>query len=81
MRVGITPYGSKSFVGNIPPSPERTKEIDKRLNEMVKNAHRPHTLTEIAKFCGMSKQAVYQIELRAIKKARKKLIEIYEEWK
>ncbi len=38
---------------------------------MVENMTHPHTCAEIAEYCLMSKQAVYQIEKRAMKKIAK----------
>ena len=65
-------YGYASFAGNIPTNPKRTEEINQRLRDLVKIATRPMTFAEIAEYCGMSKQAVYQIEKSAFMKIRKK---------
>ena len=50
-------------------SAEREQKIDKKLNSLVaKQGHKEHTCDEIASYCGMSKQAVHQIQGRALRK-------------
>lgn len=71
---------NKSYAGNIPYSQQRTDKINARLVEMVENMTHPYTQAEIAEHCAMSKQAVYQIELKAKKKMYQGLKDIYKEW-
>lgn len=60
---------NNSFLGNVPRSAKRTEGIDEKLNEMVeKLGHIENSLAEIAEYCGMSKQAVHQIQNRALRK-------------
>ena len=43
--------------------------VDSKLKELVdKQGHREHTCAEIAEYCGMTKQAVHQIQGRALRK-------------
>lgn len=72
--------GYKSYAGNIPFNQERTDKINAKLKEMVENMTHPYTHSEIAEYCLLSKQAVYQIELKAKKKMRQGLKDIYKEW-
>jgi hypothetical protein len=71
---------NKSYAGNIAHSQKRTDAINKKLSEMVENMTHPYTQSEIAEYCLMSKQAVYQIELKAKKKMYQGLKDIYKEW-
>ena len=72
---------NNSFAGNIPFNRKRTDAINKKLSEMVEDMTHPYTQAEIAEYCLMSKQAVYQIELSAKKKLREGLWDVYKEWK
>lgn len=71
---------NNSFAGNIPASNLRTEDIDEKLCVMVDNqGHREHTCAEIAEYCGMSKQAVHQIQQRALRKIANKHSELKDE--
>lgn len=70
-----------SYAGNIPYSQERTDAINEKLKQMVEEMTHPHTCAEIAEYCIMSKQAVYQIEKRAMRKIAKYHPELREELK
>ena len=59
---------NRSYAGNVKKTGARTKKINGKLKEMVENMTHPHTCAEIAEYCLMSKQAVYQIEKSAMKK-------------
>ena len=51
--------------------PERSKEIDRRLVILVKKFDGdPMSLGQIAKACGVSKAAIQQIEMKAMKRLR-----------
>jgi hypothetical protein len=71
---------NKSYAGNVPYNQQRTDNINARLVEMVENMTHPYTQAEIAEYCLMSKQAVYQIELKAKKKMYQGLKDIYKEF-
>ena len=47
---------------------------------MVENMTHAYSQAEIAEYCLMSKQNVYQIELNAKKKMYQGLKDIYKEW-
>ena len=65
-------YGYSSFAGNLKYTDVRTKEINRKLQAMVDEGAGPLSLAEIAERCGMSKQAVHQIEQSALRKIRNK---------
>ena len=71
---------NKSYAGNIPYNKNRTDKINAKLEEMVENMTHSYTHSEIAEYCLMSKQAVYQIELKAKRKMRLGLWDVYKEW-
>jgi len=71
---------NKSYAGNIGHSQKRTDAINKKLSEMVENMTHAYSQAEIAEYCLMSKQNVYQIELNAKKKMYQGLKDIYKEW-
>lgn len=71
MKKGKKGKENRSFAGNLGSSHKRTKEINSKLREMVSKMTHPHTCSEIAEYCLMSKQAVYQIEKSAMKKIAK----------
>lgn len=76
---GIAGKENRSFAGNIPYTQARTDTINKKLRQMVNEMTHPHTCSEIAEYCVMSKQAVYQIEKRAMRKIAKYHPELKEE--
>lgn len=69
----------KSFVGDIPYSNRRHDEINQKLRELVEITEGTLTQIEIAEYCGMSKQAVYQIEKSACRKIARKYPELKQE--
>lgn len=69
----------KSFVGDIPSSNKRHNDINEKLRELAEKTDGTLTQIEIAEYCGMSKQAVYQIEKSACRKIAKKFPELKEE--
>ena len=71
---------NKSYAGNIGSSQKRTDAINKKLSEMVEDMTHSYSQAEIAEYCSMSKQNVYQIELSAKKKMYQGLKDIYKEW-
>lgn len=71
MKKGKRGKENRSYAGNVKKTGVRTKKINSKLKEMVENMTHPHTCAEIAEYCLMSKQAVYQIEKRAMKKIAK----------
>lgn len=71
--------GYRSYVGDVPASPGRTKEIDEKLAELAAKTEGTLSFSEIAEYCGMSKQAVYQIEKKALRKIAVKYPELREE--
>tara|TARA_S200000501_G_C20401481_1_gene559421 strand:+ start:80 stop:328 length:249 start_codon:yes stop_codon:yes gene_type:complete len=73
------PSENRSYVGNIPTSAKRHEQINNRLKEMVAISTAPQTQAEIAEFCGMSKQMVYQIEKKALRKIAKKFPDLLQE--
>ncbi len=66
-----TYHNYKSYAPNEPPSQKRTEKIDAILREAVELGMGPLTSDAIARMCGMSKQNVFQIEKRAIRKLRR----------
>lgn len=70
---------NKSYAGDVPRSKARTDAINKRLAKMVDEMTHPYTCAEIAEFCLLSKQAVYQIEKKAFRKIANKYPELKEE--
>jgi len=55
--------------------------VDTKLNEMVETrGHNEHTLDEIAEYCGLSKQAVHQIQNRALRKLANEHWDLRKEW-
>lgn len=71
---------NKSYAGNVKKTGARTKKINDKLKEMVESMTHSYTHSEIAEYCLMSKQAVYQIELKAKRKMRLGLWDVYKEW-
>lgn len=71
--------GYKSYAGNVPKTADRTKQIDERLAELAAKTEGTLSFSEIAEYCGMSKQAVYQIEKGALRKIAVKYPELREE--
>ena len=65
-----TYHNYKSYAPNEPATHERTAKIDAILREAVEIGMGPLTSDAIARMCGMSKQNVFQIEQRAIRKLR-----------
>jgi len=65
------PYGYESFGGNISRSTKRSNKIDRKLKKLVSTMTCPMSLADIAKECEMSKQAIHQIEKRALRKIAK----------
>lgn len=53
--------------------PSRTKEIDLTLAVLAVKARHTLSLDEVAYLCDCSKQAMHQVEQRAIKKLKNKL--------
>jgi len=70
---------NRSYAGNVKKTGVRTKKINEKLSEMVDNMTHPHTCAEIAEYCVMSKQAVYQIEKKAMRKIANKYPELKKE--
>lgn len=68
-----------SYAGNVPCSQARTDAINEKLKQMVKEMTHPYTCAEIAEFCLLSKQAVYQIEKKAMRKIANKYPELRNE--
>lgn len=60
----------KSYAPNAIYTAKRSAEINAKLQEMVEKDLGPLTCDAIAQYCGMSKQNVYQIEKRALKRVR-----------
>lgn len=70
---------NKSYSPNAKYTAKRSAEIDAKLSEMVDQDMGPLSCDAIAQYCGMSKQNVYQIEKKALKRVRYKLRHILSE--
>jgi hypothetical protein len=57
------------------------EQIDEGLERALEDAQPgiPMSLEEISEYCGISRQAVHQMEQRALKKIRPKLKPLYKE--